>query len=76
VAINQPQSAHAVLTRSLQFEWSFLQSGLFPHCVNAAFYLALLSGLVFEGEVCLFALPARYGGLGVSNPVESAIYIS
>ena len=32
----------------------------------------LLGGHVSKVEVHLFALPARYGGLGVSNPVESA----
>ena len=40
--------------------------------LNASFYPALLGGHVSEVEVHLFALPARYGGLGVSDPVESA----
>ena len=45
-----------------------------PSCdaLNASFYPALLCGHVSKVEVHLFALPARYGGLGVSDPVESA----
>ena len=37
------------------------------------FYPALLGGPVSEHEVRLFALPARFGGLGISDPVESAM---
>ena len=40
--------------------------------LNASFYPALLGSHVSEVEMHLFALPARYGGLGVSEPVESA----
>ena len=45
-----------------------------PLCdaIHHQFYPAVLSGPVSEFEVRLFDLPARAGGLGISDPVESA----
>ena len=40
--------------------------------LNDLFYPTLLGGPVSEHEVRLFSLPARFGGLGISDPVESA----
>ena len=40
--------------------------------IHHQFYPAILGGPVFEFEVQLFDLPARAGGLGISDPVESA----
>ena len=81
VAKVQPQAAHAAVSRSLQFEWSFLQL-VIPNCATAfvplrdaihhQFYPAVLGGPVSEFEVQLFDLPARAGGLGILDPVESA----
>ena len=31
-----------------------------------------MGGSVSEHEVCLFGFPARFGGLGISDPVKSA----
>ena len=76
-----PRLLHAAVSRSLQFEWSFLQR-VIPNCATAfvplrdaihhQFYPAVLDGPVSEIEVQLFDLPARAGGLGISDPVESA----
>ena len=41
--------------------------------LNDSFYPALLGGPVSEHDVCLFALPTRFGGLGISDPVKSAL---
>ena len=41
--------------------------------LRTQFYPALFDGPVSEHEVRLLALPARYGGLGISDPVESAM---
>ena len=81
VAKVQPQAAHAAVSRSLQFEWSFLQR-VIPNCAAAfvplrdaihhQFYPVVLGGPVSEFEVRLFDLPAHAGGLGISDPVESA----
>ena len=40
--------------------------------IHHQFYPAVLGGPVSEIEVQLFDLPARAGGLGTSDPVESA----
>ena len=40
--------------------------------IHHQFYPAVLGGPVSEFEVQLFDLPARAGGLGISDPVESA----
>ena len=76
VANVQPQAAHAAVSRSLQFEWSFLQR-VTPNCTAAfvllrdaihhQFYPAILGGPVSEFEVQLFDLPAHAGGLGISG---------
>ena len=81
VAKVQPQAAHAAVSRSLQFEWSFLQR-VIPNCatvfvplrdvIHHQFYPAVLGGPVSEFEVLLFDLPSRAGSLGISDPVKSA----
>ena len=80
VAIGEPQASFAALARSLQFEWNHIQR-LFR---NVELYLPLSSmpsipsfihpNLVVQ---CLrmrlpFSLPTRFGGLGITNCVESA----
>ena len=40
--------------------------------LNDAFYPALSDGPGSQHEVQLFALPARFGGLGIGDPVEAA----
>ena len=81
-ADSQPQTAHAALARSLQFEWCHLQRvipdiadffALLCMVLNDLFYPTLLGGPVSEHEVRLFSLPARFGSLGISDPVVSAL---
>ena len=78
VAKVQPQTAHAAVSRSLQFEWSFLQrvtlncaAAFVPlqDAIHHQFYPAVLGGPVSEFEVQLFDLSAHAGGLGISDPV-------
>ena len=81
-AKHQPQAAYTAMSKCMQFEWSFLQR-VIPDCrdafskirkkVNDTFWPALFDGSVDENEVKLFSLPARMGGLGVRDPVESAV---
>ena len=80
LSISQPQAAHTALARSLQFEWCHLQrvipdyATLFTSLrvvLRTQFYPALFDGPVSEHEIRLFALPARFGGLGISDPMES-----
>ena len=80
-AESQPQAAQAALTKSLQFEWAYLQR-VIPNCaeafaplrdtINKTFWPTVLGGSVSEQEMALFSLPTRLGGLGVQDPVESA----
>ena len=81
VATSQPQAAHAALARSLQFEWCHLQRVIpdsanfftpLRDALNDVFYPILLGGSVSGHEVRLFGFPARFGGLGISDPVKSA----
>ena len=66
------------VTKSLQFEWTFLLRvvpGLMTeleNCFSLHFLPALFGVEVSAAERRLFALPLRYGGLGVSNPVIMA----
>jgi len=80
-AVTQPQLAYAVFSRSLQHEWNFLlrvvpqrsllfqelESSLFSHFLPAMFGVE-----VSAVERRLFALPLRFGGLGICNPVSLA----
>ena len=62
----QPQAAFAALSRSVQFEWSYLQR-VVPDCVDLfspiqdalqeQFWPSLLAGSVSEFESELFSLP-------------------
>ena len=81
VAISEPQASFAALARSLQFEWNHIQrvipecGTLFApllHAINSIFYPSLFGGTVSENEIALFSLPTRFGGLGITNCVESA----
>lgn len=74
--LTQPQAAYAALTKSLQFEWAYLQR-VTPRCSDA--FVPLRDtinipprGSISEQEKVLFSLPARKGGLGIRDPVESA----
>ncbi|KAI5721730.1 hypothetical protein M8J77_024994 [Diaphorina citri] len=76
-ANKHPQAVHAVLTKSLQHEWSCLQRVV---KVNPEYYNPLKESIrnvlmpkiigreIPAEEHELFALPARLGGLGIGNP--------
>ena len=72
-----PQAAFAALSKSLQFQWSYMQR-VVPNCesrleilrnaLNDIFWPALFQGTVSDSEKKLFSLPARHGGLGIQDP--------
>ena len=81
VAELQPQAAFSALAKSLQFEWSYLQRILpnfddeyvpIQDAVNQMFWPAVFAGTISNQEHRLFTLPARMGGMGVRNPVETS----
>ena len=67
----QPQAANAAFTKSLQFDWSFLQQ-VVPHCAEALtplesmiddkFLPAGIGGSISEVERVLFSLSTHKGG--------------
>ena len=83
VATRFPQSAYAGLAKSLQCEWQYLQrvtpevSNYFApieHAIATEFLPALLQ--LPAADVAplrdRMALPVRYGGIGIPNPVQTA----
>ena len=77
-----PQAAFAALSKSLQFQWSYLQrvvqncESCFEILCNALkdiFWPALFQGTVSDSEKKLFSLPARHGGLGICDPLSTAV---
>ena len=71
-AESQPQAAYAALSKSLQFEWSYLQRVL-PNCdasfaplrdvINKRFWPSVFGGQISTTEQHLFSLPTRFGGM-------------
>ena len=80
-AESQPQAAYAALSKSLQFDWSYLQR-ILPHCdisfaplhdvINKRFCPSVFGGQISKSEQHLFSLPARLGGMSIFDPVELA----
>ena len=77
-----PQAAFASLSKSLQIQWSYMQR-VVPNCescfeilqnaLNDIFWPALFQGTVSDSEKKLFSLPARHGGLGIQDPLSTAV---
>ena len=80
-AESQPQAAQMALTKSLQFEWAYLQR-VVPNCseafaplrdtINKKCWPTVFGRSISEQEKTLFSLPTRKGELGISDTVESA----
>ena len=79
IAGTEPQAAFSAFTKSLQFQWSFLQR-VVPDCpsqfveleaiIAQKFLPAVFGYEISPAERELFSLPARMGGMGVTNPTE------
>ena len=81
VAAHHPQGSFVALTKSLQGEWTFCQrviedsdSYFIPlrEKICKFFLPSLFGSEVSELEAKLFCRPARYGGLGIHDPVINA----
>ena len=78
---SQPQAAFAALSKSVQFEWRFLQR-VIPNCsalfslledaIHNIFWSSLFGGPVSKAKRELFSLPTMMAGLGVRDPVSMA----
>ena len=80
-SLTEPQAAYSAFVFGFKGKWNFLQRTL-PHCellfqpledVMKNSFLPTLTGRVLTSlERDIISLPAREGGLGLSNPVETA----
>ena len=92
IAATEPHAAYAAFTHALQCQWTFL-SRVMPDThtlfqpledvIRRSFIKAITRKDVNNLERKMLSLPARLGGLGISNPVEAcelahanSVYIS
>ena len=80
IAEVEPHAAFTAYTRSLQCQWTFLArvmpdiSDLFEpleHIIRTVFIKTLIKRDANDVEWDMLGLPARLGGLGITNPVIS-----
>ena len=78
IAEEEPQLAYTAFTKAMCMRWCFLQRTIpntrdffipVEEAIRDKLIPALLGGRVNETERKIFALPVRYGGLGILNPV-------
>ena len=81
VAVKEPQATYAVLTKSFQNEWTFLQRVVagcdqafrdLEYTLFSQFLPVLFGCEITPSEHQLFSLPTRLGGLGILDPTTSA----
>jgi hypothetical protein len=80
IAVEEPQAAFTAFTKGICHRWTFVQrtiqglSHLFQpleDCIRTDFIPALVGKEISDLIRSIFALPVRYDGLGISNPVEN-----
>jgi hypothetical protein len=81
IAKDEPQAAYTGFTRGLCHRWSYLQRTVpdISNCfeplekvIREEFIPVLVGRSISDHERCIFELPVRFGGMGVSNPVKTA----
>ena len=81
IALDEPQAALSAFTKALCHRWTFVMrtiqgtSELFiplEKCIREKFIPAIIGRSVSDLHRRMFALPVRFGGLGIVNPVEIA----
>ena len=81
IANDEPQAALSAYTKSICHRWVFVQRtiGNIGHlfqpledCIRENLIPALVGRHVSDIERQIFSLPVRYGGLGITDPTESA----
>ena len=80
-AIEDPQAAYIAYTKGMSSRWTFVQrtvcntSKLFQpleDVIRQVLLPAIVGRAISDSERNIIALPMRYGGLGIQNPVEIA----
>uniref|UniRef100_A0A8D8V7C8 Reverse transcriptase domain-containing protein n=1 Tax=Cacopsylla melanoneura TaxID=428564 RepID=A0A8D8V7C8_9HEMI len=78
-----PQAVHSAFTKSLQHEWQYLQRVLNSdendYCqlkekIKTRLIPSIVDREVSPNEYELFCLPARLGGLGISDPTANVVH--
>ena len=81
IANDEPQIAHAAFTKALCMRWSFVQRTIpgvkhlfepLEAAIREKLIPAVVGRTVSDLERRLLALPVRFGGIGLNNPVETA----
>jgi len=81
LAIEEPQCALSAFSKALCHRWAYVQRTIpdikdlfvpLERCIQEKFIPALVGRRVSPLYRRMFALPVRYGGLGIVNPVEAA----
>ena len=81
IARDEPQLAHSAFTKALCMRWCYVQrtisniSHLFQpleDAIREQFLPSIVGRPVSDVERRILALPVRFGGIGVLNPVETA----
>ena len=81
IAVNEPQLALSAFNKALCMRWSFVQrtiSGIghlfqpLEECIRQKLIPAIIGRKVSDVERRILALPVRFGGVGIMNPVQTA----
>ena len=81
IAMDEPQAALSCFSKALCHRWSFVMRTIedtqdlftpLETCIREKFIPAIVGRSVSDVHRRMFALPVRYGGLGIINPVETA----
>lgn len=79
IATDEPQVALSAFTKGICHRWTYMQrtipdiKALFQpleDCIRDRFLPALIGRSISDLERRILALPVRFGGIGVANPVE------
>ncbi len=78
IAEEEPQVAYAAYTKGLSHKWSYIQRTVkdvseffspLEHAIRNVFIPSLIGRQISDIERRLLALPLRYGGMGIANPM-------
>ena len=81
IAVEEPQAALSAFTKAICHRWSFMQRTIsdaghlfqpLEDAIRDIFIPSIIGRKINDLERRIFALPVRMGGLGITNPVESA----
>ena len=81
IAKDEPQAVYASYTKAISHRWTYIQrtipniSNLFAPleaCIREKLIPALIGRNVSDLERNILALPVRMGGIGITNPIQTA----